>query len=95
MGLLEVSSGGLRTLAARCHSLSAELAGGSVHTPVEVDGQATAKAVNAAHDGAARAARAMVARLRETAAAVEDAGCGYALEEGQSAAAVRELVSEA
>lgn len=95
MGLLKVNSEGLRTLAARCHSLGAELDGRSAHPAVAVDGQATAEAVNTAHDGAARAARVMVARLRETAVALEAAGRGYTVEEGQSAAAVRELVSEA
>lgn len=95
MGLLEVNSEGLRTLAARCHSLSAELGGRSVHPAVAVDGQATAEAVRFAHGGAARAAQAMVARLRETAAALEDAGRCFALEEAQSTAAIRGLVSEA
>jgi len=94
MGLLEVTSDGLRTLAARCHALGVEIGGCSVHTAVEAGGQATADAVNTAHSGAARAAEAMVARMWDTAVALEGAGSCYALEEGRSTAALRRLIGE-
>ena len=92
MVLLKVDPEGLRTLAATCRSLGVEIAGGSVHPAVAFSGQATAKAVSAAHGAADRAAQAMAARMRDTALALEAAGSRYALDEADAAAALDGLL---
>lgn len=95
MGLLEANAHGLRSLAAQCRCLGAELGGGVVPAVVSSEFQATVDAVSTAHVGVALAASSLTARLEDTANALEDAGAGFLVEDHHCALTIRDLVAEA
>lgn len=92
MGLLEVDTAGLGTLAAHSRSLAAELGGTSSPAAAGGSSQATVAVVNATHAGVLVAGRAMSARLHGTAATLAAAGTRYLSGDEQSAAGLSGLV---
>jgi len=87
MTLLDVSTPGLRTLAAACESWSTEIAGLPAPDAVPASVQATTAAVGAIDTNVHLSATSMAARMNNTAAKLRNAGRDYLA--GDLAAAAR------
>src|SRR4030081_800966 len=88
MSLVQVDATGINALAARCHSLAAEVGGGGPSPAPRPRGQATAAAVAAVHADVAAAGSVMVARLETTSAKLTAAATLFVDQETISADAV-------
>ncbi|BBX05486.1 hypothetical protein MAIC_02890 [Mycolicibacterium aichiense] len=94
MGLLDTSCVGLNQLATDCRSLGAAIAAGTDYAPSGSTWQATVAAINDANADAAVAARAMGARMQDTAASLSITAAHYEVNEDRSASDLRVLVAE-